>query len=452
MAKGAGVGLLTKAIEAVRSAAAMAGSVVLFWSASGCIDPIDARPGAKSPPTTAEMVFMGQEEREAREPLVCVDADPAVLSDFDDTLEGFGAWREDATYGRVWVPGSEVVGPGFVPYASRGHWGLTDDGAWTWVSDDAWGFATFHFGRWVELPQREWGWIPGRCYSPAWVEWAADAGDLGYVGWAPLAPVWFWRGRRAVEVSVPPPPYVYCSNDRVFQRGIAQSLSSTPPGGGGGKHEPAQPHLAHQLRIHVGSGGTPPERVRPDPRAMAYMRGAARPARYAAERTSASSYPPWHPTSPQVRVLSDGGEPVYERAYDQVPWPAEIPYPAYAGGYGGGPQPYYPPPIPTFGHPLPLPSGGWHGNRDSAWNEGGTPGGFSSHGAPGGGGGGGVSYGGGGGGAVFGGSGGGMTAHGDGGFGGRGSSGGGGHSVGSFGGGHGGGSGGRGGGGGHGHR
>src|SRR5262245_14629037 len=55
------------------------------------------------------------------------DRDPSALTDFSAELEPYGYWRDDPTYGRVWVPHARVVGPEFAPYVTSGHWALADD-------------------------------------------------------------------------------------------------------------------------------------------------------------------------------------------------------------------------------------------------------------------------------------------------------------------------------------
>ncbi len=56
---------------------------------------------------------------------------------------------------------------------------------WTWVSDEPWGWATYHYGRWVNIVGTGWVWIPGHTWAPAWVSWRYGG---GYCGWAPLPP------------------------------------------------------------------------------------------------------------------------------------------------------------------------------------------------------------------------------------------------------------------------
>lgn len=68
------------------------------------------------------------------------------------------------------------------------------------MGDEPWGFAPFHYGRWVYY-RDSWGWVPGRrvdrpVYAPALVAWmgtpgngaAVRGGSQPAVGWFPLAP------------------------------------------------------------------------------------------------------------------------------------------------------------------------------------------------------------------------------------------------------------------------
>src|ERR1700712_902336 len=101
--------------------------------------------------------------------------------EFYDDLEPDGTWVSDPQYGNVWVPNAEE---GFRPYATRGHWVLTEYG-WTWVSDYRWGWATFHYGRWKYDTAYGWVWAPGHEWGPAWVQWRKTPDSYG---WAPLEP------------------------------------------------------------------------------------------------------------------------------------------------------------------------------------------------------------------------------------------------------------------------
>ncbi|MEZ0483896.1 DUF6600 domain-containing protein [Fibrella aquatica] len=101
--------------------------------------------------------------------------------DFYTNLAPHGQWVNTPEYGRVWIPNA---GPDFQPYASNGHWVVTEYGN-TWVSDYAWGWAPFHYGRWYQDRVRGWAWVPGNDWGPAWVSWRSGG---GYYGWAPLGP------------------------------------------------------------------------------------------------------------------------------------------------------------------------------------------------------------------------------------------------------------------------
>jgi hypothetical protein len=103
------------------------------------------------------------------------------LGFFYDDLAPYGNWVQRPNYGWVWRP--HAVASSWRPY-QQGHWAWTDYG-WTWISDEPYGWATYHYGRWYDDPDYGWEWVPGDEWSPAWVDW--QAGD-DYVGWAPLPP------------------------------------------------------------------------------------------------------------------------------------------------------------------------------------------------------------------------------------------------------------------------
>jgi len=101
---------------------------------------------------------------------------------FYDNLSG-GSWIEVGNYGYCWQPDVAVSDPSWRPYAD-GYWAYTDEG-WTWVSYEDFGWATYHYGRWVRLADYGWVWRPGYDWGPAWVSWRFGG---GYAGWAPLPP------------------------------------------------------------------------------------------------------------------------------------------------------------------------------------------------------------------------------------------------------------------------
>jgi hypothetical protein len=144
------------------------------------------------------------------------DTDPSALTDFKPALDPYGTWEDVPNYGTVWIPSESEVGSDFVPYSTAGHWAYDDN--YVWVSDYSWGWAPFHYGRWILIPGRGWAWIPGRVYSGAWVSWAVGP---AYVGWAPLAPSWYWYNGYAVGFAFYPTPYyVYCPHGYLFDHHV----------------------------------------------------------------------------------------------------------------------------------------------------------------------------------------------------------------------------------------
>jgi hypothetical protein len=111
------------------------------------------------------------------------------VSYFYDSLAPYGRWIEYSSYGWCWAP--YQPSPYWRPYWD-GYWALTEYG-WTWISDEPWGWATYHYGRWVFDPPWGWIWVPGTVWAPAWVAWHSSD---SWVGWAPLPPEARW------EVSV----------------------------------------------------------------------------------------------------------------------------------------------------------------------------------------------------------------------------------------------------------
>ncbi len=100
---------------------------------------------------------------------------------FYDELEPYGDWVDAGDYGYAWHP--RDVNPDWRPYTD-GHWVYTDSG-WTWVSEEPYSWAVYHYGRWAEVNDVGWIWVPGREWGPAWVSFRRDK---HHVGWAPLPP------------------------------------------------------------------------------------------------------------------------------------------------------------------------------------------------------------------------------------------------------------------------
>jgi hypothetical protein len=214
------------------------------------------------------------------------DNDPSALTEFRDQLAPYGQWRQDPTYGTVWVPDAAQVGADFAPYQTAGQWGMTDDGDWLWQSDYSWGYIPFHYGRWVWAGSY-WGWIPGRRYAPAWVTWRV--GEDGYVGWAPLPPTWYWSSGYAVGLwPTPYAAYCFVPTTLAFSNGVARYVvrdrgmvgaiagrthayrPAAPTIGSAGAHG-VRGHMSPSLsEAHVPASAGPRDRVAGDARAMAY--------------------------------------------------------------------------------------------------------------------------------------------------------------------------------------
>jgi hypothetical protein len=132
-----------------------------------------------------------------------------ALEDLHEALRPLGEWAIHPTWGPVWKPAG--VGTDWRPY-HQGRWAHTAQG-WYWVSDEPWGWATYHFGRWYLDAAAGWVWVPGRRWAPSWVVWREGK---GLVGWAPLGPnghesplTWTFvpkekLGEEAPKVELPP--------------------------------------------------------------------------------------------------------------------------------------------------------------------------------------------------------------------------------------------------------
>ena len=119
-----------------------------------------------------------------------VSQDVVGYEDLDDN----GRWSDVPDYGHVWYPND--VASDWAPYHD-GHWAWVEPWGWTWVDDAPWGFAPFHYGRWVYADTR-WGWVPGPLesrpvYAPALVAFVGGGVGVnvsigGPIGWFALGP------------------------------------------------------------------------------------------------------------------------------------------------------------------------------------------------------------------------------------------------------------------------
>ena len=108
------------------------------------------------------------------------------LDYFYDSLAPYGEWISMNPWGWVWCPYD--IGVDWRPY-TVGNWDYSDYG-WTFVSDEPWAWATYHYGRWGFDDDCGWYWVPDSVWGPAWVGWRFGG---GLMGWCPLPPGIRWR-------------------------------------------------------------------------------------------------------------------------------------------------------------------------------------------------------------------------------------------------------------------
>lgn len=145
-----------------------------------------AATAAEEPEPTAapRVVTRTDEDADSQSSIASSDPDaPRSYDTFYRKLEPYGAWRETEDYGFVWQPRASQQSRDWRPY-TNGRWAYTDAG-WTWISDEPFGWATYHYGRWTRLRDVGWVWVPGEEWAPAWVSWRSGENN---VGWAPLPP------------------------------------------------------------------------------------------------------------------------------------------------------------------------------------------------------------------------------------------------------------------------
>ena len=111
------------------------------------------------------------------------DAEIAGVEDLDD----YGEWQDVPNYGHCWRPRS--TSSDWAPYRD-GYWSDDHTLGLTWVSNERWGWAPYHYGRWAHVSQ-QWYWVPTEItrhstYAPALVAFIAPRADV--VGWVPLGP------------------------------------------------------------------------------------------------------------------------------------------------------------------------------------------------------------------------------------------------------------------------
>ena len=167
------------------------GERTVFWAGASLTHTADAAPSRDAFDDWARV----RNQREGNSVSARYVA-PGVIG-YED-LDTYGTWRMVPTYGWVWYPYPTAITAGWAPYRD-GHWAWVEPWGWTWVDNAAWGFAPYHYGRWV-FWGGAWAWCPGPVsyarpvYAPALVGWVGGprfgvglsfGAGLG-VGWFPL--------------------------------------------------------------------------------------------------------------------------------------------------------------------------------------------------------------------------------------------------------------------------
>ena len=166
------------------------------------------------------------------------------MTGYED-LDQYGEWIQEPAYGALWIP--TRVQRDWVPYR-YGHWSYLRTWGWTWVDDQPWGYAPFHYGRWVRARDR-WCWYPGQrderpVWAPALVAWVGGSNwNVGVrsgfsspaVGWYPLAP-----SERYNPTFTSNPGYVSRVNNIVINNVTVHNY---------GARRPAEDNLAQAVTV-----------------------------------------------------------------------------------------------------------------------------------------------------------------------------------------------------------
>jgi hypothetical protein len=103
-----------------------------------------------------------------------------------EDLDDYGNWQYVSNYGYCWHPYAETA---WAPYQS-GYWGMDYPFGLTWISNEPWGYAPYHYGSWT-YASNEWFWVPETvstypAYSPALVAFIPVSQST--VAWVALGP------------------------------------------------------------------------------------------------------------------------------------------------------------------------------------------------------------------------------------------------------------------------
>ncbi len=141
---------------------------------------------------------------------------PVEVRPYYVELAYHGRWVYEPAHGYVWCPNG--IGTNWRPYF-HGTWSAGPAG-YFWVSSEPWGWAPYHYGRWIWIGGQGWGWVPGRVFAGAWVSWSWGP---NFVGWCPLD---YW-GRPLVVGRVhhsgyDPHAWTFVRHEQIAHRNYSQ--------------------------------------------------------------------------------------------------------------------------------------------------------------------------------------------------------------------------------------
>ena len=297
-----------------------------------------------------------------------------------EELDRHGRWENHPDYGSLWVP--IHVQAGWAPFRF-GSWVWLRPWGWTWVDAQPWGFAPFHYGRWL-MHRGRWCWAPGTyvarpAFAPALVSWGGggqggiSAGvvigttrrSLPGTGWAPLAPREAYRPHHAAS-----PGYL----ERV-----------NPGHGGHDRHEPRDPRSPREPRDRTtppqppfsAPGHVPQTRSQPPPQVAPNVPAHLPPHIPQPVSPHAPQHVPPHLPRPQTPQPPAFSSPPVAPMPQVAPMPASRPmppapgvlprphHPAPSASAPGGVAPGGPPPRPKHERPRREPEAGANPEREA---------------------------------------------------------------------------------------
>lgn len=183
---------------------------------------------------------------------------------FED-LDRHGHWEPTRAWGMAWFP--DAIEPSWAPY-TQGRWTWVSPWGWTWIDAAPWGFATTHYGRWIQDRGR-WGWLPDDIggpvlYAPAMVTWTQQAPPMEHrhphTRQAEFAPGYFWTPLQPNE-RYQYQPLILPQRTIQGERGEHDARRRAPPGRHEIRAEGIQ--LAPALRLPAAAPVLPPAPAAP---------------------------------------------------------------------------------------------------------------------------------------------------------------------------------------------